>query len=156
MHRLSVNLNSKLSLISQRKPEQGEVFLLAKAIADSLPLAPFNTENITLFTLTQRSFIDEVIYTLNDYTYLDEETRKLVYKLVDELSLWRYNTAYNPPHILFKGDINTVIDDMSNLLRYVDVSYMCSVADIVDRANWTYTTFRELVSEVSLQVNSRS
>ena len=155
MHRLSVNLNSKLSLVSQRKLEQGEIFLFAKAIADSLPLAPFNTENITLFTLTQRSFIDETIYALNDYTYLDDETRKLVYKLVDELSLWRYNVAYNPPHILFKGDINTVIDDMSNLLRYVDVSYMCSVADIVDRANWTYTTFRELVNEISLQIESR-
>lgn len=156
MYRLSAKLKNELLLISQRKLCKGELLLFAKAIADSIPLAPSDTTNITLFTLTQRNYIDSIIYGINEYTYLDDEERILVYKLIDEFSLWRFNVAYNPPHIFFKGDINTVIDDMSNLLRYIDVTYMCSVADMVDRANFTYTLFKDLAKEIKLQENYRN
>jgi len=155
MNRLSPELNNKLLSFNQKKLEQGEVFLLAKAIADTIPLAPIEVDSISLFTITQRSFINEVIYTFNDYSYIDTELCKLIYKLIDEISLWRYNIAYNPPHIFFKGDTNTVIDDLSSLLRYIDITYMCSVADVVNNANWLYTTFRELSNEVKLKFNTK-
>ena len=156
MYRLSVELNKKLALLAQRKLSKGELLLLSKAIADSIPLAPCDTDNIALYTLTKRSYVDEVIYGINDFSYLDESERKSVYKLIDEFSLWRYNVAHNPPIIFFKGDTNTVIDDISGLLRYVDVGSLCSVADMIDNANWIYGVFRELTSEVKLLEASRS
>lgn len=151
MYAFPQDLAAKLNMLQQKKLGKGEIFLLAKAIADSLPLAPLDTENITLFTLTHRGAINEVIYSLSSFTYIDEENVRTIYRLIDELSLWRFNIAHNPPSILFKGDVNTVVDDTSCLLRYVDTTYLCAVADIVDKANWVYAMFRDVTKEVAVQ-----
>jgi len=148
MYAFSSDLSGRLNLLQQRKLGKGEIFLLAKAIADSIPLAPAETDNIALFTINHRSFMNNVIYSMAEFTYIDDENVKTIYRLVDELSLWRYSVAHNPPSILFRGDTNTVIDDISCLPRYIDVSNMCAVADIVDKANWVYNMFRDVAKEV--------
>lgn len=150
MHNMSVELTNKLSLISQRKLEKGELFLLAKAIADSIPLAPTGLENISIYILNHRRFIDSVIFTINHFSYIDEDNTKTLIKLIEELSLWRYNIAHEPPSIFFTGEANTVIDDISCINRYVNNEYLCSVSDIAQKANWVYNTFKDLTKEVKL------
>lgn len=151
MYAFPQELAAKLNMLQQKKLCKAEIFLLAKAIADTLPLAPVDTDNIALFTLTQRGFINEVVYSLAEYTYIDDENVKTIYRLIDELSLWRFNIAYNPPNILYKGDTNTVVDDTTCILRYVDITYLCSVADIVEKANWISSMFRDVAKEVKAQ-----
>lgn len=148
MYAFPHDLSSKLNLLQQRKLNKAEIFLLAKAIADSLPLAPADTDNIALFTLNHRNFINEVIYSLADFTYIDDENVKTIYRLIDELSLWRFNIAHNPPNILYSGDTNTVVDDTTCIMRYVDTTYICAVADIVDKANWVSAMFRDAATFV--------
>lgn len=148
MYAFSPDLAGKLNMLQQKKLCKGEIFLLAKAIADSIPLAPVDADNISLFTLGHRAYMNEVIYSLAEFTYIDDETTKTIYRLIDEVSLWRYNIAHNPPYMLFKGDTNTVVDDTSCLLRYIDVTYLCAVADIVEKANWVYAMFRDVATEV--------
>lgn len=151
MYAFTQDIAAKLNMLQQRKLTKGEIFLLAKAIADSIPLAPAETDNIALFTLNHRAYINEVIYSLAEFTYIDDENAKTIYRLVDELSLWRYNIAHNPPVIMYKGDTNTVVDDTTGILKYVDVTYLCAVADIVDKANWVYAMFRDVAAEVKAQ-----
>lgn len=151
MYAFPQELSSKLNMLQQKKLAKAEVFLLAKAIADSIPLAPADTDNIALYTLSHRAYMNEIIYSMASYTYIDDENVKTVFRLVDELSLWRFNVAHNPPSILFKGDTNTVVDDLTCILRYVDVTYVCSVADIIEKANWVYAMFRDVAKEVKAQ-----
>lgn len=150
MRSFSPEVISKLNLLQQKKLGKGEVFLLSKAIADNLPLAPIETDNIKLFTINYRNYINEVIFSISDYSYIDDETVKTIYRLIDELSLWRYNIAHNPPAIFFKGDNNTVVDDISCLLRYVDVTHICSVSDIADKANWLFNMFKDVAKEIKI------
>lgn len=155
MFQFSQRFNQTLALLNQRQLNQGEQLLLAKALADTLPLAPADTENIALFTLTFRAYLTEVVYVLNNHTYLDEAACKALYKRVDEFSLWRMNIAHNPPSVLFSGEPDTVVDDLSCLLRYVDRSAMCAVSDMANRANASYAMFRELAQAVYNQMPAR-
>ena len=150
MYKLSPSLQSALSMLQQRKLGKGELFLLAKALSDSIPLAESGCDNITLHTLNHKYFMNEVLFKVSEYSYIDEESRAVIFKLVNELSLWRFNIAYNPPSLFYRGEANTVVDDTSALLRYVDVSYMCAVGDIVEKANWYYNTFKELARECKM------
>lgn len=155
MFNISQQLKTELLKLNQRKLEKGEIFLLAKAISDEIPLAPQDTDNINLYILTHRSTIDSIIYEFSCYSYLEEETIKTIYKLISELSLWRLNIAHNPPTILFRCGENAVIDDISCLPRYVDLTYMSSVADIVDNANYMYSLFRDFVKEILLLTDTK-
>lgn len=148
MNVFSKELSSKLLTLQQRKLTNGELFLLAKAIADSLPLPPIDVDSISLYTISKRSKINDIIYSLQEYTYLNDEEIKVIYRLIDELTLWRYNIAYSPPNIVFRTNSNLVIDDISCLPRYIDMTYLCAVADIVDNANWMYNLFKDVVKEI--------
>ena len=48
--------------------------------------------------------------------------------------------------ILFSGEHNTVIDDLSSLLRFLDPSVLCAVGDVAIKANWLNRVFGETVS----------
>ena len=141
---LPEKLNNNLMSFNQKPLGNGEIFLLAKAIADELPLMDEKFENVRLFTLRHKNFIENVIYKINEYTYITEDQRRIILELIDNLCLWRYMIASEPPVILFRNDQNTVIDDISCLPRYIDINYLCSVGDIVDKATFIYTTYREL------------
>lgn len=156
MLKFSQELSKKLSQLNQRKLQKGELVLLAKALADTIPLAPASTESIRQYTLTERSFVNMVIYALNDHTYIDEQASEQILKYIDEFSLWRMNVAYNPPKVLFMGNPNTVIDDLSCLNRYVDTVTLCSIADMVERANTSYSMFVELATETRAQMVAKA
>lgn len=148
MYQFSQDLTNKLNSLNQRMLAKGEIFLLAKAIADSLPLMPADEDNVKLFVLNHKRLIDEVVWTLNTYSYLGDENMATLEKLVGDLTLWRAAVAYNPPALFFRDCPNSVIDDISSLPRYVDVTHMCAVGDIIANANFMSGLFRSFVSEV--------
>lgn len=158
MYKFSQDLVNKLLSFNQRKLTKGEIFLLAKSIADELPLLPPDEDNVNLFILNHKRFIDEVIWCLNNYTYLDKNEIKTVNKLISDLTLWRASIAYNPPITFFKDCPNSVIDDISSLPRFVDLTYMCAVGDIINNANYIADLFRTFVKEIKklMVVNSDS
>lgn len=149
---ISQSLKAELVRLNQRSLTKGETFLLAKAVADSLPLAPADTDNIKLFVLVHRRIIESSVYELCNYTYLESDEVSNVLKLVEELSLWRCAVAHNPPSILFRGDGKNVVDDVSCLLNYVDTTYLCAVGDIIDNANYMFDLFKRLVAEIKTEV----
>lgn len=149
---LDNKLKTKLSEFNQRPLNDPEIFLLAKAIADELPLPDPDTENIKIFIISHTRLIEEVVYLLNNYTFINEEQLEAIKRIVTQLTYWRYKVAYNPPRIIFRDSEMTVIDDISALPRFVDLSYMCSVADIVDNANYLYNLFRDVVFEVKCNI----
>lgn len=148
MYQFSQDLSNKLNALNQRALQKGEIFLLAKAIADALPLMPADEDNVRLFILNHKRFVDEVIWSLNMYSYMGDEQVTVLEKLIGDLTLWRASVAYNPPVIFFRDCPNSVIDDISNLPRYIDVTYMCAVGDILNNANYMSDIFRSLTSEV--------
>lgn len=148
MYQFSQDLTNKLNALNQRMLQKGEVFLLAKAIADALPLMPADEDNVKLFILNHKRMIDEVVWCLNTYSYLGDENVATLEKLVCDLTLWRASVAYNPPATFFRDCPNSVIDDISNLPRYVDVTHMCAVGDIINNANYISGLFRSFVSEI--------
>ena len=152
MYKFSESLTNKLNALNQRKLVKGEIFLLAKAIADVLPLMPSEEESVKLFVLNHKRFIDEVVWTFNGYSYLGDEDSATLEKLICDLVLWRSAVAYNPPAIFFRDCANSVIDDISHLPRYVDLTYMCSVGDIINNANYMNDLLRSFVSEVKSQM----
>lgn len=155
MYKFSQDLTNKLNALNQRMLEKGEIFLLAKAIADALPLMPPDENNVKLFVLNHKRLIDEVIYCLNTYSYLNDNNIILVEKLVCDLTLWRASIAYNPPIVFYRDDPKHVIDDISNLLRYVDVVYMCAVGDIINNANYMAGLFRDFVTAIKSDMLAR-
>ncbi|NTV78227.1 MAG: hypothetical protein HGA25_03555 [Clostridiales bacterium] len=147
MNQFSKELTNKLNTLNQRMLKKGEVFLLAKAIADSLPLMPADEDNVKLFIITHKRFIDEVTWGLNSYSYIGDEGIAVLEKLICDLTLWRASVAYNPPVTFFRDCPGSVIDDISNLPRYVDITHMCAVGDIINDANYMSDLFRTVVSE---------
>jgi hypothetical protein len=147
MNQFSEGLTKKLNSLNQRMLKKGEVFLLAKAIADSLPLMPPDEGNVKLFIITHRRLIDEVIWGLNSYSHLSDDDNATLLKLIGDLTLWRASVAYNPPVTYFRDCPNSVIDDISNLPRYVDITHMCAVGDMINDANYMSDLFRTIVAE---------
>lgn len=142
-------IREALFKFNQRKLHQGEKFLLAKAIADELPLPPFMPDDeFRIFMLRHKQLVENVCYTLNEFSYLSPEDVEWIYDLVSSLLYWRFRVAYDPPYIYFRGEAETVIDDISCLPKYVNITAMCSVGDMVSNANYTYTLFRKMVINV--------
>lgn len=154
MYQFSQDLTNKLNGLNQRMLNKGEIFLLAKALADALPLMPAEEENVKLFILNHKRMIDEALWCLNTYSYMSEETMALIQKLIGDLTLWRAAVAYNPPAVLYRDDPNSVIDDISNLPRYVDIAHMCAVGDIINNANHMSSVFRDFVAAIKSQMAS--
>lgn len=152
MYQFSQDLSNKLNALNQRVLQKGEVFLLAKAIADALPLMPADEDNVRMFIINHKRFIDEVTWALNMYSYLGDENTATLEKLIGELTLWRSTIAYNPQPILFRDCPNSVIDDISGLPRFVDITYMCAVGDFINNANYINGLFRSLVAEVKTKM----
>ena len=148
MYQFSPSLTNKLNALNQRMLQKGEIFLLAKAIADALPLMPADEDNVRLFILNHKRLIDEVVWSLNTYSYLGDENVAVLEKLIGDLTLWRASVAYNPPALFFRNDPNAVIDDISSLPRYVDITYMCAVGDMVNNATYMSDLFRTYVTEI--------
>lgn len=156
MYTFSKELATKLNALNQRAFTKGEVFLLAKAISETLPLMPKEEDNVKLFILNNKGLIDEITWTISNYSYISDEKRKLIEKLICDLTLWRYNVAYGKGSMLFRDDPNSVIDDISLLPNYVDTTYMCSVADIISTANYMSSMFSDFVKFIKTEVEKNT
>lgn len=143
---LTQDARANLTKLNQRVLADGELFLLAKAIADKLPLMPQDQTNVTLYILTYKESIEQIIYAINDYSYLSQESKDVIYKLIGELTLWRSQVAYAGFKPLFKLDISTVTDDLCGLSKYIDPLYIGSVNDVLNNANYMYGLFYEIAS----------
>ena len=112
-HSLSPDLANRLSQLNQKPLVSGELFLLAKAIADVLPLPSSNVDNVALHNLSNKGYILSVVYNLNLFTYLNaDDTAKLI-DTINRLTAWRLTVAYAPMDVIFTGDSNTIIDELS-------------------------------------------
>lgn len=138
----------KLIQLSQRPIKKGEIFLLARLLADKIPVyengqAPAST---LAHTLKYRNQVDSVIYTLNDYIHISTDSAKQIYANVEALWSWRYAVATGTTMMIFSGETDTVIDDVSCLLGFVNMSDICSLADIAQDANYLHGLLREVVN----------
>lgn len=147
MYQLPEPMMTRLIKLNQKLLNKGELFLLAKAISDVLPLAPIDLENIKIHNLSHREMINRVLYTISDYSYLDNAAFETLYRLIDELSLWRFNVAYQPPMITFSGSPEQVVDELSAMTRYIDSTFLAAVSDIATNATYMYRLFREIADE---------
>ena len=157
MKRLSPYLTKKLHQLHHRKLLDGELILLSRAISDTLPIPPQQKDiSIAIHVTTFKRNIDEVIYTLCEYTDIPAIQKEIIYKVIGEFLLWRYKVAYAPPAVIFSGDSSVVFDELSLLPKYVDVSYLCKLVDVLDNANYMYSLFRELAIECNASISQKT
>lgn len=145
-NKLSESLQRKLAAFGHRRLKRGEVFLLAKAISDKLPIGTGMPDNIRTYTLNLREVIDGAIFGLTDYVYLPADDVERLYSIIDNLLMWRMSVAFAPPSMMYSGDANNVVDETTGILRYVDVGDICAVGDIAMSATATAMTFQEFVA----------
>jgi len=145
-----ISNKTKQDLISMglRTLEKGEVFILSYAISLKLPLPEVNSDphEIKMHCLSYRNNVDSVVYSLNDFMYIDENTRKEIYELIYSFVRWRRDIAFGNFIPLFK-DTETILDDFTNITKYIDMTYVCSLKDIETRLNSFTRTMFDLVEE---------
>lgn len=146
--KLSDQLKNKLVAFGQRRLKRGELFLLAKAISDTLSIGAAMPDNIRTHTLNMRGKIDHALFNLTDYIYLPMDDMALVYTLIDNLLLWRMTVAFQPGRMLFSGEPNNVVDEVTGILRFVDVKDICSVSDIAQNATVIADIFQDYVQSL--------
>ena len=144
----NADLQKRLLKLGQKTLSKGEIFLLAKALSDAIPLPQEVCENIRLHTLSHRGKIDQVIYAFEGYAYIPSDQYDTIYRLIDEMVSWRYAVATGKSICLFTGDPQSVVDDMTGFLRYVNMSDVCTVSDMAGSANYVYTMFKDVVAAV--------
>ena len=151
MKKLSMNTQQSLLAYAHRPLKKGEVFLLANVLASTIPTPASGTENVALYTLTHRSRIDEILYSLTQFITIDRYTIEKIYALINQIVLWKFTVAHGAMQVVFSGDPNTVVDDVSGILRFVDASDICAVSDMAMQANSATEMFTEYASVCSGQ-----
>jgi hypothetical protein len=144
---ISEKLESELTKLNQRKLTKGELFLFSFAIASYLELPPKDIDSIKQYTISKKIDINNVIYELNDYSYLTDEDIDEIYLNITNILTWRHTVAYVPTIPLFT-DENEVIDDLSLITRYVDQGTLCSLKDISSTINHMTSLFFSLTEQV--------
>lgn len=141
---VSQEVKVKLMQFIHRGIKPGEAFILARLLADRIPV---NVSDETGWgqTLKYRGHVDSVLYELNEYIHIPQETMKNIYLMVERIWKWRLSVSTGESNLLFTGDANSVIDDISGMLRTVHLSDVCPVADIVHDANYIYSLFKQVV-----------
>lgn len=135
----------ELQQFAQRKLETGEVVLLAYVIANKLPLLPTDVDNVNQFVLGHGVLLERISIRINEYASIDSDQFADLKDLVGKFLLWRTSIANGNCSVLFGGDENMVIDDLSGLPRVVDLGTLCSLSSISTTANWLLSTFKKLV-----------
>ena len=139
-------LMSELRQFAHRKLSKGELVILSFAIANRLPLLNENHDSIGLEMVKHLRLIERVVYTLQEHAGFEKDGIDTIKTQVGRFLMWRTEVARGGMTVIFSGEHNTVIDDMSGLLRFLDHSVLCSVGDVAVKANWLNRTFSDLVS----------
>ena len=139
-------LTAELRQFNQRKLCKGELVLLSFAIANRLPVLGENHDSIGLELVKHHGLIERVVYTLQEHAGFESEGLDTIKTQVGRFLMWRTEVARGGMSVLFSGEHNTVVDDMSGMLRFLDSSVLCAVGDVAVRGNWLIRTFSNLVS----------
>lgn len=142
--KVSTEVKSALMRFMHREIKPGEAFLLARVIADRIPV-DVSFDKPWEQTLRYRSNVDTVLYCVNDYIHIPQNTFKHIYLMIERIWVWRLSVARGDSNIIFSGDQCSVVDDISGLLRSVHLSDMSPVADMVGDANYIYSLFKQVV-----------
>lgn len=148
MASLPQELTSKLYSFQQRKLTSGETVLLAKALTDSLPLPSPEVESIKQYIISKKPFLNSVMDVLCKYIYGDNDLEDQLTNLMTGFMSWRFSVAYRPSRVIFSGDSNNVVDDLTTMLRHVDCARLATIGDNIDNANHTFATFCDLIDFV--------
>lgn len=140
------DLQNRLLRLAQRTLNKGEIFLLSKAIADAIPLPNESMDNVRIHNLKYRNMINTIISVFEGYAYIPNEEQETIYRLIDELVNWRYSVASGTATCLFTGEPSNFVDDLTGILRYVNMTDIGHGSDIAANANYMYTLFREVVA----------
>lgn len=138
-------LNAELRRFNQRKLLPGEAVVLAFCIANHLPIFEKGVQNPKLDMVKNHQLLESVYYRLCEFASVDRDSLDQLKDTTFRFLLWRSNVAWGEMSILFSGEHNTVIDDLSGLLRFHDTGTLCSVGDVAISANWLKTVFTDLV-----------
>lgn len=134
----------ELHRFNQRKLHKGELVLLAFAVANSLPLMEAEGTDAKGFVLGHGVLIERVVFRLNEFAHIDSDQRRELMDIVARFVLWRKAVAYGFKP-LFNGEQDMVIDNLSGITKFVDMSTMCPITDHLDNANWLSCVFYDLV-----------
>lgn len=137
-------VKSALMRFMQREIKAGEAVLLARLIADRIPV-DMAVEEPWMQTLKYRSQVDSVLFGLNEYIHIPTNTVSHIYLMVERIWHWRMCVAKGESNVLFSGDQCSVIDDFSGLMRHLNLSDISPLADMVDSANHMYGLFKQVV-----------
>lgn len=143
---VSRETQTKLMQFVHRTIKPGEAFLLARLLADRIPVLGVEAGSPWEQTLKHRVAVDDVLYSLNEYLHIPQETRKNIYLMVERIWVWRQSVAAGTSNLLFSGDATSVVDDVTGILRSVNLSDVCPVADIAADANYIYDLFKQVVA----------
>lgn len=142
---LSKETKAKLVLFLHRRIKPGEAFLLARLLADRIPVSCNNVDKPWEQTLQYRKNVNNVVFALNEYLHIFTCDQDDINKSIDNIWLWRYNVATGASNLVFTGDDNRVTDDFSGVMRTVDYGDICKLADVLKDANYIYGLFKEAV-----------
>lgn len=141
---LKEQTNRVLYSFAQRQLKGGELLLLSKAISDRIMLPPNGTVNIRLYTLTQREYIMAAVFAVKEWAYITSKDIEVILQSVDDFLGWRCAVAYRPGDVIFTGDARIVVDELSQMTRYIDMSKLCEISDMVLDANLMYSVFADV------------
>lgn len=142
---LSKELTSKLYAFQQRKLTSGETVLLAKALTDSLPLPSPEIENVKQYIISNKPTVNAVMDVLCKYIYTDTALDEHLTNLMTGFMSWRVSVAYRPSRVIFSGDSNNIVDDLTTMLRYVDCGRLATIGDNINNANHTFSVFTDVI-----------
>lgn len=138
-------LRGKLSAFNQARLSRGELVLLASVIAKRIRLMGQEDVNDKLFVISNRELIDTVTVTLGEFCTITEEDHTVLLEMVSGFAKWRKAVADGTNTVLFSGDGNVVIDELSSLPQYVSMGNLCSLAETASSNQWKSALFGDVV-----------
>lgn len=145
MH-ISQETQHKLMQFVHRTIKPGEAVILARLLADRIPVSGGDkTDNAWERTLQYRSYVDSVIFYLNDYIHIPSASRDNIYRMVDRIWMWRQSVACGESNLVFTGNTDSVVDDFTGVMRTVHLDDVCPIVDMLIDANYIYDLFKTVV-----------
>jgi len=126
-----------------------EIVLLAKVISDRLPLPGNSTSNIKQHYITLKLQVREFIFYLSNYSYISPEQENHIHKLACDFLQWRYVIATGPTAPLFLAGSNYMIDELSLMPKYVNMSEVTALCSEYGNASFIYNLFNEVYTHVT-------
>jgi hypothetical protein len=142
----SPEIQTKLMQLVHRAIKPGEALLLARLLADRIPVVGVVCDKPWEQTLRHRASVDEVLFTLNEYMHISPCSRDAIYAQIERVWLWRQSVASGQSNLVFSGSPDNVVDDLSGMMRCLNTDDVCPLTDIAMDANYIYDLFKRVVA----------